>query len=47
MEVTECDDDWDESDVRQRRWVTVDEAVDLLFRQELQELLAVAVGRLA
>ena len=47
MEVTRCDDEWDESDVRERRWVGLSEAKVLLSRVALHELLDKAVARLA
>jgi phosphohistidine phosphatase len=47
MEVTQCDENWYESDVRRRRWVNAEEAWELLSRRELRELLTAAVGRLA
>ena len=46
MEVTQCDEHWFEDDMRQRRWVTAEQAGRLLSRPALRELLDVAVGRL-
>jgi phosphohistidine phosphatase len=46
MEVTRCDDQWDEAAVRQRRWVSRSEAQDLLNRDSLQTCLAVARERI-
>ncbi len=46
MEVTRCDEQWSEEDMRERRWETADEAHRLLSRATLGELLDVAVGRL-
>lgn len=46
MEVAQSDRQWEEADVRERRWVTRDEAHKLLSRPELHELLDAAVERL-
>lgn len=46
MEVLHCDDDWAESTQRQRRWVPVDEAIDMLSKDELKNLLKLAIARL-
>jgi len=46
MEVTSCDDHWDEAAVRQRRWVSQHEAQDLLCREALQACLEIAQGRI-
>ena len=45
MEVTRCDDQWDEARLRQRRWVSQHEAQRLL-NQALQACLEVAQDRL-
>ena len=42
MEVSECDDVWLEASVRQRRWVTPEEAVELLSKPVLRRFLEVA-----
>jgi phosphohistidine phosphatase len=47
MEVTQCDDQWDEAAVRQRRWVSRSEAERLLNRDSLQTCLKVARERIA
>ena len=46
MEVTRCDDQWDEARLRQRRWVSQNEAQGLLNRESLQACLEVAQDRL-
>jgi phosphohistidine phosphatase len=46
MEVTRCDDQWDEAAVRQRRWVSRSEALDLLNRDSLQICLDLARDRI-
>ncbi len=46
MEVSRCDDQWDEARLRQRRWVSQDEARELLSRGPLQACLEVAEDRL-
>ena len=46
MRVTEADEDWEEAIVRQRRWCNADKARDLIGREELRELLEVAVVRI-
>ncbi len=46
MEVSDCDDQWDEVKLRQRRWVSQDEAQELLNRGYLQACLEVAQDRL-
>jgi phosphohistidine phosphatase len=45
MEVTCCDDQWEEA-VRQRRWVSRSEAFDLLNRDSLQVCLDLARERI-
>jgi 8-oxo-dGTP pyrophosphatase MutT (NUDIX family) len=47
MEVDTTEDQWAEADVRQRRWVTVNEAEQLLDSPQLRDLLAEAVHRLS
>lgn len=46
MEVEACLDDWDESSVRDRRWTKTSEALELLERPNLVELLETAVLRI-
>ena len=45
MEVSDCDGQWAEASVRQRRWVSQDEARDLLDREALHACLEVAQDR--
>lgn len=45
MEVTRCEDVWEEADFRRRRWATQDEAQRLLC-QPLRDCLDVAVARM-
>ena len=46
MEVTQCDDQWPEGDVRQRQWVTAEETASLLAKKELRPIVAEAVHML-
>jgi len=46
MEVKRCDTVWMEQQMRQRRWVTAEEARVLLKHRHLCELLDESVGRL-
>ena len=46
MEVSVCDDQWEEARVRRRRWVSQNEARELLDRGALQACLQVAQDRL-
>ncbi len=46
MEVSDCDDKWEEAKLRKRRWVSQDEAQELLNRGYLQACLEVAQDRL-
>ena len=39
MLVTRVRDDWPEADLRKRKWVTINKAVKLINKQELQDLL--------
>lgn len=43
MEVLQCDAEWPESEVRQRRWVTADEAIEILSKEELRRFLQRAI----
>ena len=47
MEVTACDDQWMESDRRERRWVSRGEAHELIERECLRTCLEIAIERLA
>ena len=47
MEVTAADDDWEEADLRTRVWRRANEARAAIQRRELQELLDVAIDRIA
>ena len=47
MEVKNEDDEWDEADVRERRWASFDEAAEMLERHPVQPLLERARGRLS
>ena len=47
MEVTQVDDSWPESELRSRAWLSADAALGRLDREELRELLRVAVSRLS
>ncbi len=44
MEVLHCDDHWEESEVRQRRWVSADEAIPILSKDELKDFLKAAIS---
>jgi len=46
MEVDACDDQWDEADLRERRWVSQDQAQRLLGLEALQACLEAAQDRL-
>ena len=46
MFVSRCDEDWLESDIRQRRWVSCEEALGLLQRECLRTCLEIAFQRL-
>ncbi len=46
MEVTQCDEDWIESAMRLRRWVSRDEARRLVSRECLRSFLDIAVEAL-
>jgi 8-oxo-dGTP pyrophosphatase MutT (NUDIX family) len=47
MEVHQTDDSWAEESFRQRRWVTEDEAIELLGEPYLIDLLKAAMDRIA
>ena len=47
MEVREEEDDWDEVDVRDRRWTSLEDAADLLERHPVQSLIDDAKERLS
>ena len=46
MQVEQCDDDWEQSSKRKRRWVDIKEAVSLVRRQELKVLLESAYSQI-
>jgi 8-oxo-dGTP pyrophosphatase MutT (NUDIX family) len=46
MQVDQCDENWQEEHLRQRRWVTADEARQLLTQQHLHDLLDESLRRL-
>ena len=45
MQVTCAADDWMEADLRERRWVPVETALELISKQELRDLLPAAVDQ--
>lgn len=47
MMVSETAEEWQERDLRQRRWAAPQEALQLLAREELRQLLRVALLQLA
>jgi phosphohistidine phosphatase len=47
MEVLEEEDTWDEADVRERMWTSIDEALSLLSRHPVRPLLDRAIDLLA
>ena len=47
MEVKGEDEDWDEADFRERKWVPFDEAADLLDEHPVEPLLQRAKNKLA
>jgi hypothetical protein len=46
MEVTACEDAWEEAHCRKRQWATEAEARRLLCQPQLQNCLDIAVARL-
>ena len=46
MEVSRCDQEWQESQFRQRRWVSRDEAREMLSRSEHKRFLEAAAAQL-
>ena len=46
MEVTQCEESWQEEKLRQRRWVTPQQAIETVSRKELKRLLRVALDRI-
>ncbi len=46
MEVSSCEQEWQESRVRQRRWVPRDEAQEMLSRPEHKRFLETAAAQL-
>jgi 8-oxo-dGTP pyrophosphatase MutT (NUDIX family) len=47
MEVTAADDDWEEAELRDRAWHRAREAQAAIHRDELRELLDVAIERIS
>jgi 8-oxo-dGTP pyrophosphatase MutT (NUDIX family) len=47
LEVLDEEDTWDEADVRERRWTSIDEALDLLSQHPVRPLLDRAIYLLA
>ena len=47
MRVTAADDDWEESEWRQRAWCSAEEARAIIHRAEVADLLEAAVERIA
>ena len=46
MEVTDQEDEWEESRFRERRWSPVDAAFDMLRKHPVQPLLEAAATKL-
>jgi len=46
MQVTATDDDWEEADLRERRWHSAEEAQSAVDRSELRALLDAALDRI-
>jgi phosphohistidine phosphatase len=46
LEVTHCDDEWPEMDVRARRWVAAEQAADLLSKENLRRFAHAAIRRI-
>ena len=46
MEVTQWEDDWLEADVRQRRWVTPQQAIELITSPELCRFAQLAAAQM-
>lgn len=46
MDVSRCDDQWDESELRQRRWVAAEEACRLVSRPQVRRVLRAGLSRL-
>jgi phosphohistidine phosphatase len=47
MEVDRCDDHWQEANLRERCWVGSDEALRLLTKPELRQMLRHAIERIS
>jgi 8-oxo-dGTP pyrophosphatase MutT (NUDIX family) len=47
LEVLDEEDTWDEADVRERRWTSIDDALDLLSQHPVRPLLDRAIYLLA
>ena len=43
MQVLACDDHWEEAGLRKRRWLPADEALEVLPKEELRDLLQKAI----
>jgi 8-oxo-dGTP pyrophosphatase MutT (NUDIX family) len=46
MEVTHVDDEWEEAELRDREWLSAEEAFERLDRAELRGLLQIALSRM-
>lgn len=46
MDVSECDEEWPDATARKRRWVSADEALGLLSKDDLKKILRKAIERL-
>ena len=46
MEVTACEDEWLEAEVRERRWVSPEQALELLAKPMLRQFIDIAVARI-
>ncbi len=46
MKVTQCNDQWEEADKRERRWVSAKKAIHLLSQKELCDLVPIACQRI-
>lgn len=47
MEVTRCEANWPEAEVRQRRWVAAEDATELLAKESMRNFAQAAVARIA
>ena len=46
MEVTHCEEQWHEADLRQRQWVGVSKVLELVSKAELRHFVNVANCRI-